>query len=100
MNEKLYIPLAIVFAGVLMAGGLYPADRGTPHPATPLTASAGNALTQTSGMKPVTIADHILGNPDAQVVIVEYSDTECPYCKDYFSTLQQIMAAYPAGQVA
>ena len=102
MNEKLYIPMAIIFAGVLMAFGLYFAYSRAPHNATvvPNTSSSGNILTQANGMKPITTADHILGNPAAQVVIVEYSDTECPFCKDYFSSVQKLMNTYPSGQVA
>ena len=29
---------------------------------------------------PVTSDDHILGNPDAPCVLVEYGDYECPHC--------------------
>jgi protein-disulfide isomerase len=100
MNEKLYIPAAIVFAGILMAFGLYLAYSHAPHNATTLPTSSSNILAQANGMKPITTADHILGDPNAQVVIVEYSDTECPFCKDYFSSLQKLMNAYPSGQVA
>ena len=36
--------------------------------------------------------DHIMGNPDAEVVIIEYSDFECPYCKAFQPTLKQIVS--------
>ncbi|MFA5838938.1 MAG: thioredoxin domain-containing protein, partial [Candidatus Paceibacterota bacterium] len=36
--------------------------------------------------------DHILGNPDAQVKIIEYSDYECPYCKSFHITMNQVVA--------
>ncbi|PJE75845.1 disulfide bond formation protein DsbA [Candidatus Uhrbacteria bacterium CG10_big_fil_rev_8_21_14_0_10_48_11] len=39
---------------------------------------------------PVSSSDHILGDPKAPVVIVEYSDTECPFCKQFHTTLQQV----------
>jgi protein-disulfide isomerase len=35
--------------------------------------------------------EHILGNPDAAVTIIEYSDYECPYCKQFDATLKQIV---------
>ena len=38
--------------------------------------------------------DHIIGNPNAPVTILEYSDTECPYCKKFHQTMQKIMAEY------
>lgn len=36
--------------------------------------------------------DHLMGNPDAQVKIIEYSDFECPYCKIFHATLNKIVA--------
>ena len=35
--------------------------------------------------------DHILGNPDAPIVVIEYSDYECPYCKNFDATMKQIV---------
>lgn len=50
-------------------------------------------------IQPVTQRDHIRGNPDAPVKIVEFADTECPLCKRFHPTLQRIVAEYP-GKVA
>ncbi|MFA6515224.1 MAG: thioredoxin domain-containing protein [Candidatus Paceibacterota bacterium] len=36
--------------------------------------------------------DHILGNKDAPILIVEYSDLECPYCKKFSGTMKEIVA--------
>jgi protein-disulfide isomerase len=50
---------------------------------------------------PVTGEDHILGNPNAPVMIVEYSDFDCPFCKNFHETMQQVMAEYGKdGKVA
>ncbi len=35
--------------------------------------------------------DHILGNPNAEIMIIEYSDFECPYCKILHQTLTKIV---------
>lgn len=40
---------------------------------------------------PVEASDHIFGNPDAPVTIIEYSDYECPFCKQYDPTLKKIV---------
>lgn len=37
---------------------------------------------------------HIRGNKNAQVKLVEYSDFECPYCERAYPTLQQILKDY------
>ncbi len=39
----------------------------------------------------VEASDHIFGNPDAPVTIIEYSDYECPFCKQYDPTLKKIV---------
>lgn len=94
VNSKYTIPVAIIIAGALIAGALYfsnkPDSAGTvPNANVPVGVSA------------VSADDHILGNPNAKVIIVEYSDFECPFCKDYHSVLKQIIDEYGAsGEVA
>ena len=36
--------------------------------------------------------DHIIGSPDAQIVIIEYADLECPYCKKFGKIMKEIVA--------
>jgi len=49
---------------------------------------------------PVSVApvdpklDHIRGNANAKVTLIEYSDLECPFCKNFHPTMQQIMDKY------
>ena len=43
-------------------------------------------------IRAVTADDHILGDINtAKLVIVEYSDLECPFCKAFHSTMHQVM---------
>jgi len=42
----------------------------------------------------VTKDDHIRGNKNAPVMLVEYSDYECPFCKNFHGTATQIMDQY------
>jgi protein-disulfide isomerase len=42
-------------------------------------------------MRPVNTDDHILGNKDAQIIIVEYSDFECPFCKVFHKTMHEVV---------
>lgn len=37
--------------------------------------------------------DHILGAKNAELVLVEYSDTKCPFCQQFHMTMQQLLAA-------
>ncbi len=39
--------------------------------------------------------DHIKGNSSLDLVIVEYSDTECPFCQRFHKSMQNIIAKNP-----
>lgn len=59
------------------------------------------ATSVASAMKPISKDDHILGNPNAEIIIVEYSDTECHFCKRFHETMHQIIDEYGKnGKVA
>ena len=89
------VPASIVIAGALIAlAVLYDGKSGSVKPNSGTTA-VNDALTGV--MKPVSSDDHILGNPDATLKVVEYSDTECPFCKRFHVTMKQIMEEYGSG---
>lgn len=96
------IPIAIIIAGVLIAGAvIYSGETGSSNtaviPQQPVAQQTGD-LEQ---MKPISKDDHIRGNPNAPVKIVEYSDTECPFCKRFHGTMQEVMNEYGKdGKVA
>jgi len=100
MLEKLSVPIAIVIAGVLIGGSLYYSNiKIASQPQVKTVELAKNP--DADGMRPVTTEDHILGNPNATLKIVEYSDTECPFCKVFHQTMKQVMDVYgKSGKVA
>jgi protein-disulfide isomerase len=38
--------------------------------------------------------DHTLGSPDARIVLIEYGDFQCPYCKQAEGPLRSLRDAY------
>lgn len=100
--SRLTIPVAIVIAGVLIAGAVFVSNKGRQQAAV-LGGVAGqkNAPRENPGFNPISADDHLLGSPKATVTILEYSDTECPFCKSFHATLHRIINEYgKTGQVA
>jgi protein-disulfide isomerase len=43
---------------------------------------------------PITADDHIKGNENAKVTLIEYSDFQCPYCARHYQTIKKIFDEY------
>jgi protein-disulfide isomerase len=100
MNESkpqsvLNIPTAIIIAGAIVAGAIIYTMKPSGPTERPLLGVTSNEV------KEVTSKDHILGNPNAKIKIVEYSDPSCPFCKMFHNTMRQVMDTYgKSGDVA
>ncbi len=96
MNDTNYtVPIAIIVGGLIVALAIYFAIAARPS----IGAVAGNG--NPSLIRPVDSTDHILGNPTAPIIIVEYSDFDCTFCKTFDTTLHEIIAnAGATGKVA
>ncbi len=51
----------------------------------PVQMFAGNMISEN---------DYVYGKKNSDVVVIEYSDTECPYCVSLHPTIKQIQATY------
>ena len=92
VQNNLGIPIAIVIAGALIAGAVfYTSGSANTAGANQLQPEAPTG--DLEAMAPISGSDHIRGNPDAPVKIVEYSDTECPFCKRFHETMRQVVDA-------
>lgn len=99
-NSQL-IPLSIVIAGILISAAIYFGGGSRGSITAPATGNTQAATTQTAGtVAPVSSKDHIVGNANAKVIIVEYSDFGCPFCKTFHNTMHQIMDTYKDDEVA
>ncbi|MFH1959629.1 MAG: thioredoxin domain-containing protein [Patescibacteria group bacterium] len=52
------------------------------------------AALKASGFAPISEDDHLQGNKEAKIVLVEYSDFECPYCSGFHNTMNQVIKEY------
>lgn len=106
-EQKLTVPIAIIVAGVLIAGAvIFSNSNGSNSVAQAPTDNQGEQQApqpsgSTDAVSPVTAEDHIKGDINAPVKIVEYSDFECPFCKRFHDTMNQVMDEYgDSGDVA
>ncbi len=87
-ENKFLIPLAIVVAGVLIGGAVF--FKGSSSPVAP----TANGTAQKVDVAPLSADDHVLGNPNAKIVLVEFSDFDCPFCQTFDTTMRRLMDTY------
>lgn len=97
LKTQYLTPLAIVIAGLIIGGGiLY-----TKAPQQLQELGAAQVVVPEKREESakaefvITEKDHIRGNPEALVTIVEFSDFQCPFCQRFHPTVQQLLNDYP-----
>ncbi len=95
MNEnKFLIPLSVLIAGALIGGAVF--FKGKTSAPTPTDNEPVDIE-----VAPLLADDHVLGNPNAKVTIITFSDIDCPFCKTFDATMRKIMNEYGTdGKVA
>lgn len=113
-SSAISVPFSILAAGVIIALAIvysvakYPQRIATDTTPKEKVAAQNlqnqNQQKQTApflavDIRPISSEDHLWGEPNAPVKIVEFSDTECPFCKYFHSTLRQVVDS-SNGQIA
>lgn len=101
----LNVPLAIVVAGALVAAAIFFGGGSTDSASsdseniqarnTTAPAAAPGQVAGVGEVREITDEDHIRGAKNASVTVVEYSDLECPFCKQFHPTMQQLIEEFP-----
>ncbi len=86
------VPIAIVAGFAMIAIAIF--FTGGKKEAAPAVISQQAAETTSDSIRQVSSDDYILGNPNAPILLIEYSDYDCPYCKSYHATMHQILDEY------
>jgi len=77
---------AILIAGVLIAGAILFVNFG---PAEPLAVPSEPVVE--ASVAPPSEDDHVIGSISAPIVLIEYSDFQCPFCAMIHPTLSRIV---------
>ncbi len=87
-----------ILLGIMLKGKtLGSADTGAGIPVAqpqPAAANQPTAQAPTGAVPPLTNADHVRGDKNAQLTWIEYSDFECPFCKRFHPSMLQMMREY------
>ena len=107
-SQPFGVPVAIVIAGALIAAAVYFGGGKVSSTSNQVAGSAntgntlGNAAAPAQPAEPtvgeireIISEDHVRGPQNAKVTVVEYSDLECPFCKRFHPTMQQLLSEYP-----
>ena len=104
LPQVLSVPTAIIIAGSLIALAVYFSNSSAP-----LLSDGGAGSVVDNNVAPeaqpnvpsvgtvreVSEDDHVRGASNAKVTVIEYSDLECPFCKRFHPTMQQVLSEYP-----
>lgn len=61
--------------------------------------SQPDSFAEAGEVEPLRDEDHIKGDRQARILLIEYSDLECPFCKRFHPTAQQAVESFK-GQLA
>lgn len=100
-----FVPVLLVLTVVLagLVGVLWQKVASLEKGTTTTTGTADVAQPDANGKLPEESAkkvekpndkDHIRGSLDAQVYLIEYTDLECPFCKQFHPTAEQALSEY------
>jgi protein-disulfide isomerase len=97
-----YVVIALLVVASFMLGSLYTKvqylEKGSDAAVKP-SAVAGDSVVPparpTIGDVPkLSDKEPIRGNRNADVVLITYTDFECPFCKNFHTTMQSVMESY------
>ncbi len=88
--------ISIIIAGIIVAGAIVFVNL---HPTAPAAAGQGPAPSAATNVRAPSATDHIVGSLNAPLVLIEYSDFQCPFCNIVHPTLKRIVSE-SNGQIA
>lgn len=100
-KTSMAIPAAIILGFAMIAIAIFFTTSRTSDDKDQQQNNQVNSTVSDGNPRPVDGSDYIRGNPNAPILMIEYSDYDCPFCKQYHTTMNQIMDEYGVtGRVA
>lgn len=99
------ISILLLVGIAIIALSLYVGTNGKPTDALRslflprMTASDKKTGGSLGALRPFGLDDHVLGSNLSPITLITYGDTECPFTKEFFGVMQQIMSEYGGGSV-
>ncbi len=95
MSKKILFSLLIILVSLIFSGTLFLSKQKYE------TEVQEEVKEKQVNIRPFSSFDHILGNPNAEILIIEYSDFGCVFCKEFHTTMNRILEDYgKTGHVA
>ncbi len=91
-QTSMALPLAIVVGFAMIAIAIFFTSGNQAPVATAPTVT--DNVVAASAVRSISDSDYVLGNPNAPIVMIEYSDYDCPFCKQFHATMHQILDEY------
>ncbi|HRY30900.1 MAG TPA: thioredoxin domain-containing protein [Candidatus Paceibacterota bacterium] len=83
-----FFGIILILIGVVVASGIILGQKNAPLPEKISDEEIRYAIS------PVTDDDHILGNPEAEVIFIEYADFKCSFCREFHSTMEKLVEEF------
>lgn len=100
-KQSVAVPVAIVAGFAMIAIAIFFTGNRVDAPSTPPPIQDNATQVVAGTPRAVDATDYIRGNPNAPILMIEYSDYDCPFCKQYHESMKQIMDEYGvSGRVA
>lgn len=108
-KNNLSIPISIIIAGLIIAGAIIVSNRNPQSNQGDIAGKQTAQVLPDTNSQPsptpsnqeerivqfeITKNDHVRGDFNAPITLVEFSDFECPFCARHFPTLNKILDDY------
>jgi protein-disulfide isomerase len=99
--NTLAVPVSIIIAGIIIAGAVFYTSNSEQEAPKNTLQGRDQAEEAELVIRPVADNENILGNINANIKIVEFSDVNCSFCERFHNTMHRVIEHFSqTGDVA